>query len=103
LITVAPRDKRRFAVARPIPEEPPVYAHVRREMVEGGFPRHTGHKDDFTLDSLQVCIVDSDFGHSIYETEWKSGMEVEMAKQKGKETRKGRSQIYTTLCGEGSS
>jgi hypothetical protein len=67
------------------------------------FLRHTGHKDDFALDSLQVCIVDGDFGHIIYEMERKSGTKVEMAKQKGKKTRKGKSQIYTTLCGEGSS
>jgi hypothetical protein len=33
---------------------------------KGMFLWHTGHKDDFALDSLQVCIVDGDFGHVFY-------------------------------------
>jgi hypothetical protein len=50
-MTMAPRERSRVAVARPMPEEPPLGC-VRMRFESRWWGWYTGHENDFAFDGL---------------------------------------------------
>lgn len=69
LTAFAPSERARLIVARPIPEEPPVFAHEIREglsdfMVSHDHGNCTCDNDHLVLQTSQVLVFDLEFSHA---------------------------------------